>query len=76
MSSSQFFILCIILISSFPLHECENGKSVEASNAAKTLCMSVNCDNKDRNLTCACCLAKSKNRCYSSKSECVADCKD
>ncbi|CAH8262726.1 unnamed protein product [Arabidopsis lyrata] len=76
MSSSHLFIFCIILISSFPLHECENGKGVEANNAVKPVCMSMNCDNKDRKLTCACCFrANFRNRCYNSKSECLADCK-
>ncbi|CAL9223185.1 unnamed protein product [Arabidopsis halleri] len=76
MSPSQFLILCIILISSFPLHECENGKDVEANNVVKPVCMSVKCNNKDQNLTCACCIgAKPKNRCYKSKSECTAACK-
>ncbi|KAG7636352.1 EMBRYO SURROUNDING FACTOR 1-like protein 9 [Arabidopsis thaliana] len=76
MSSSRFLILCIILISFFPLHECENGKSVESNKAMKPVCMPVNCNNKDKKLTCACCIgANPRNRCYYSRSQCTADCK-
>ncbi|KAL0690932.1 hypothetical protein Bca4012_090611 [Brassica carinata] len=74
MSSSQFTVFYIILIALIPFHERidVDGQSL---NAGKETCKQIKC-NKEKNLTCPCCLFKAENwyKCYKSMEECSRFC--
>ncbi|KAL0718309.1 hypothetical protein Bca4012_067631 [Brassica carinata] len=73
MSSSHFYIMCLIMISLVPLHQLGDACSLEAQVRQ---CLPVECSLPRVGRYCACCLEGEKTlKCWVKKEECMAACK-
>ncbi|ESQ45789.1 hypothetical protein EUTSA_v10010876mg [Eutrema salsugineum] len=70
MSTSHIAILCIIVISHFPLHESADPPT---GSLDPSFCLPLNCA-LNRGGRCSCCSGMPK-KCYATNQECAAACK-
>ncbi|KFK33061.1 hypothetical protein AALP_AA6G324800 [Arabis alpina] len=72
MSTSHLVILCIIVLSLFPLYE---SQSKNVGSLDPTLCKEIPKCSVTKGKKCTCCVGSSPKKCYATKQECAAVCK-